>query len=67
MPELTASPLSPQTAAEYENILSQIFIEINLLNQQMQPDRAEIERLKADSARLEAETQSILTRLKAIV
>jgi chromosome segregation ATPase len=63
MAELTAS----QQTAEYESILTQIFVEINLLNQQMQQDRAEIDRLKADSARLEAETQSILSRLKVLV
>jgi hypothetical protein len=65
MKELTASP--PPTEAEYESILNQIVVEINLLNQQMQRDRAEIERLKVDSARLEAETRSILARLQALV
>jgi hypothetical protein len=67
MANATVSQDTPQTPAEYEDILTRIFIEIDLLNQQMQQDRVEIERLKADSAKLEEETQSILTRLKAMV
>jgi hypothetical protein len=53
-----------QQTNEYENILAHILAEISLINGQMQQDRDEIDRLTADSARLEAETQSILTRLK---
>ena len=67
MADVTVSQSTPQTPAEQEEVLTRIFVEINLLNQQMQQDRAEIDRLKADSARLEAETQSILSRLKAMV
>jgi peptidoglycan hydrolase CwlO-like protein len=63
MAELTAS----QPPHEYENVLTHILAEINMINQQMKQDRAEIDRLKADSARLEAETQSILARLKVMV
>ncbi len=61
----------PQSAArmpaEVEALLAKIFVEIELLQRQMQQDRAEIDHLKATSARLEAETLSILSRLKAIV
>jgi len=61
--ELTAS----QQTNEYESVLTHILAEINEINRHMQQDRAEIDRLKADSARLEEETRSILTRLKVMV
>lgn len=67
MANLTASPSAKQKNAEYESILTQIFAEIHLLNARMEQDRAEIDRLKADAARLAAETQCALTRLKAMV
>jgi hypothetical protein len=65
MADISISQSTPQTPAEPEDILTRIFVEINLLNHQMQKDRTEIDRLKADAARLEEETRSILTRLKA--
>lgn len=67
MSDLTVTQATVQTPAEYEAILSRIFSEIDVLNQQMQEDRKEIDRLRADSAAIEAETRSILSRLKAMV
>lgn len=67
MADMTVSQISAQTPAEYEAILTRIFTEIDLLNQQMQEDRKEIDQLRADSAAIEAETRSILSRLKAMV
>ena len=67
MSDVTVSQTSPETTEDHEKTLNQVFAEINLLNQQMQPTRAEIDQLKMASARLEAETRSILSRLKAMV
>jgi cell division protein FtsB len=70
MADLASSPTAPETAAEYEAALDQMLAEMRLLNEQMQKDRVDIDRLKAEthalkaeSATLEAETRAILARL----
>ena len=54
-------PSNPQTETEYETTLDQMLIEIQRLNEQMQQDQADIDRLRAESAFYKAESQ----RLKA--
>jgi len=67
MSDRTTFPTAPQKNADYEAVLAQIFSEINLLNERMQQDRHEIDRLKAESAHLEAETRAILIRLQGMM
>jgi cell division protein FtsB len=74
MSDLTSTQSVPQTDAEYEAIFVQQLAEMRALNERIRRDRAEIDRLKtetdslkAEGARLEGETQAILTRLQAVV
>jgi hypothetical protein len=62
----------PQTEADFEVLFAHQIAEMRFLNERMQRDREEIDRLKAatdalkvESRRLEAETQAVLSRLKA--
>jgi hypothetical protein len=74
MEDIFADLAEARTEAEYEALFARQMAEIQFLNERMQRDRADIDRLKietdalkAEGARLEAETQAILTRLKAMV
>ena len=55
----------PQTAADYEAAVEQLLAEMKRLNQQMQSDRTDIERLKAETRELKAETRALLTSMGA--
>jgi peptidoglycan hydrolase CwlO-like protein len=52
---------TPQTEAEFEAALAQIFAEIQRLNEQMRRDQADIDCLRAEATAYKAESQ----RLKA--
>src|SRR4051794_22027953 len=54
---------TPQTAAEYEAAVDEILRQIGLLNEQMRADRAESERLRAESQTLKRETRAILASM----
>jgi hypothetical protein len=47
------------TDAEYEATLAQIFSEMQSLNEQMQSDQADIERLRAEAMIYKAESQRL--------
>ena len=61
MDELLQVP--PQSAAEYEAAIDRLLSEISRLNHQMEGDRAEINRLKAETQELRAATRAILARI----
>ena len=52
--------------AEYEAIADQLLADMRHIEEVMQQDRSEIERLKVETARLEAENRVVLDRLKAM-
>ena len=56
---------TPQTDADYEKLVDQMLAELKTLNQQMEQDRADIDRLKAHTAQLKAETRDVLTSMGA--
>ena len=70
MEELTAPPPSPKTAAEYKAAIDALLAEMNRMNERSEQTWAEIERLKAESAALQAENAllkaSIDRRLEAL-
>ena len=66
MTNITSAPAREMNSAEYEDAADQLLMEMERLNSGMQKDRQEIERLKADTSRLEAENRVVLTRLKAM-
>lgn len=57
----------PQTEAESQAIIAQLFAEMRRLNERMREDQAEIDRLKSETQFLKAETRATLDRLKAMV
>ena len=64
----------PQTEADFEALFAHQIAEMRFLNERMQRDREQIDRLKAETdalkvegMRLKAETQAVLTRLKAVL
>jgi hypothetical protein len=52
-----------KTTADYEAVANQPLASMKRLDELMQKDRAEIEYLKAETARLEAENQVVPSRL----
>ncbi|HZP83730.1 MAG TPA: hypothetical protein VFB21_18965 [Chthonomonadaceae bacterium] len=66
MSETTLTKTKRKTAADYEAIADQLLADMRRLDELMQKDRAEIEYLKAETARLEAENRVVLSRLKAM-
>jgi hypothetical protein len=72
MSDLASSPSAPETAGDYEAALDQLLAEMRLINEQMQKDRVDIDRLKAEthalkveSATLEADMRAMLARLQS--
>lgn len=61
---ISAQPL-PQNAADYEAAVEQLLAEVKRLNQHMQSDRADIERLKDETRTLKAETRALLLSMGA--
>ena len=57
----------PQTEAESQVIISQLFAEMNRLNALMRQDQTEIDCLKRETQRLKAETRATLDRLGALI
>ena len=74
MEDSVSSQPTPETAADFEAAVEECLVEIRRLNEQMQGDRNDIEKLKtetlalkAESQRLKAETRAALARLGAEV
>jgi cell division protein FtsB len=63
--DVISSQRAPQTAAEYEAAIAQLLTEMHRLNEQMQQDQAEIDRLKAETRAIKAETELIKSRTQA--
>ena len=61
---LSSQPV-PKSAADYEAAVEQLLAEMKRLNQQMQSDRTDIERLKAETRTLKAETRARLLSMGA--
>ena len=61
---VSAQPL-PQNAADYEAAVEQLLAEVKRLNQHMQSDRTDIERLKTETRTLKAETRALLLSMGA--
>lgn len=66
MSETTLKKSKRITRADFEAIADQLLADMKRLAEQMDIDRNEINQLKADTSRLEAENQLALARLKAI-
>ena len=66
MSETTLTKAKRKTVADYEAMADQLLADMRQLDELMQKDRAEIEYLKAETARLEAENRIVLSRLKAM-
>jgi peptidoglycan hydrolase CwlO-like protein len=67
MDDLMSLQPAPRTAAEYEAAIEQMLTEMQRLNQQMQKDQADIDRLSAEIAALKAETRVLLASMGAPV
>jgi predicted RNase H-like nuclease (RuvC/YqgF family) len=74
MKDSVSSHPTLETPADYEAAIEECLAEIRRLNEQMQNDRRDIERLKAEThalktetQKLKAETRASLTRLGAEV
>lgn len=67
MENIVSSSPEPQTEAESQAIIAQLFAEMYRLNEKMRQDQIEIERLKSETQYLKAETRTILDRLGALV
>ena len=71
MAETVLTKTKRPTAADYEAMADQLLADMRHVEALMQPDRVEIDRLRAEThllreeaLRLEAETRATLTRLK---
>jgi len=64
MSDLTSVVAGETSAADYEAVVDQLLVEMRHIEANMQKDRTEIERLKLETARLEAENQLVLNRMK---
>ncbi len=65
MNETILSKSKRKAIADYKAIADQLLRDLNTLDELMRKDRAEIEYLKAESARLGAENRAVLSRLMA--
>ncbi len=65
MNDVISSPPAPQTAADYEAELEEMWMEIERLNALIKSDQADIDRLKAESDAIRAETEIIKARTQA--
>ena len=66
MSETLATKPRRKNSADYEIIADQLLADMEQLNALMQKDRAEIDYLRAETARLEVENRVVLSRLKAM-
>ena len=66
MSETILSKSKRKPNSHYEAVANQLLLEMRRLDDLMQKDRAEIEYLQAETARLEAENRIVLSRLKAM-
>ena len=64
MSETTLSKSKRKTAADYEAIAAQLLAEISRLEEQMDKDRAESDRLKAETQVIKGHTAATLSRLR---
>ncbi len=67
MTDLTLADPDPTTEAEFEAAFKQMLQEMDRLNQQMEQDRKDIERLKCEADLLKIETRAILATLGVAV
>lgn len=74
MIESVSAQPAPLTAAEYEAAFERLMMEVESINEHMQRDRVEIERLKAETkvlaeetGRLKSETRTLLAGMGAKV
>lgn len=65
MEEVLAAHPAPKTAAEYKAAIAALLAEMEHLNDLMAKDRMEIERLKAETAVIRAETDIIKAQAQA--
>jgi hypothetical protein len=63
MTELIAKLPTPKTAADYKSAIDLLLTEMQRLELQMQQDRTEIERLRAESEAITRHTDIVLDRL----
>ena len=55
----------PQAADDYESMIEQLLSEMKTLNDQMLDSRVDIDRLRAESSTLKAETRALLSGMGA--
>jgi hypothetical protein len=66
MSDTSVTKTKRKATADYEAIADQLLADMKRLDELMQKDRSEIEYLKVETARLEAENRLVLSRLKAM-
>lgn len=64
MDELIAFDPAPRTVAEYKAAIDRLLQEMDSLNMRMQQDRAEIERLKAETRIISAHIDTTLDSIE---
>jgi hypothetical protein len=62
--QITSSP-APRTAAEYRAAIDDLLTEMKRMDEQSDRNWTEIERLKAESAAIRAETDKLIAQLDA--
>jgi hypothetical protein len=67
MSETTLTQPEHKTTAEYKALADQLLADMKRLDELMQKDRDEIDYLKAETTRLQAENRGVLSRLKAML
>jgi hypothetical protein len=65
MDENTLSQPKRQSVAEYKAAIAEMLMEMYRLNEKMQNDQVEIDRLNVETAALKAETRALLARIGA--
>ena len=67
MTDTTVTFQEPTSDADYQAAIQQMFTEIAFLNQKMEDDRRDIQRLKSETHLIKVETRAILASLGAPV
>lgn len=64
MDETVQIPSNPKTTADYKNVFADLLAEMDRIDERMDEDRAEIERLKIETQVIKTRTRFNLDRLQ---
>lgn len=65
MDETLSPEVTPRSAAEYRTVIDQMIEEMRRLNERMQGDGAEINRLAGETAAIKSDIRSLLAEMGA--